>query len=83
MTLRINCEKIIADTIEVQLALMELLNICTDSRLLINKDIIFTYYTIIDKLSGLNQVDEKLSLDYYEILIKLKKFLVDPETANF
>lgn len=48
MILRVNWEKIAVDTNEVQLSLLQLLNLCTDPRVLINKDILKTYSIILD-----------------------------------
>jgi hypothetical protein len=54
MLLRVNCEKAVADTPEVQLALLQLLNLCTDHRLLKDKDILFTFYLTLDRLHSLS-----------------------------
>ncbi len=48
MILRVNWEKISVDALEVQLTLLQLLNLCTDPRVLVNKDILKTYSIILE-----------------------------------
>lgn len=48
MILRVNWEKISVDSLEVQLTLLQLLNLCTDPRVLVNKDILKTYSIILE-----------------------------------
>ncbi len=83
MLLRVNCEKAVADTPEVQLALLQLLNLCTDHRLLKEKDILYTFHLTIDRLNPLSALSEAISNEYYQVLIKLKKYLIDPEARRF
>jgi hypothetical protein len=47
MQLRVNWEKISVDSEEVQLGLLEVLNLCTDSRVLANKDVLKSYSIIL------------------------------------
>jgi hypothetical protein len=83
MLLRVNCEKAVADTPEVQLALLQLLNLCTDHRLLKEKDILFTFHLTLDRLHSLSAASEPITTEYYLLLVKLKKYLVDPESKRF
>jgi hypothetical protein len=77
MVLRVNWEKISVDTNEVQLSLLQLLNLCTDPRVLINKDILKTYSIILDHFHRFIHENEYLAQEYFLILINLKKFLTD------
>jgi hypothetical protein len=78
MLLRVNSEKVVADSTEVQLVLLQVLNLCTDHRLLKEKDIIYSFHLVIDKLDALKAASEAISSEYYLLLVKLKKYLIDP-----
>jgi hypothetical protein len=61
MILRVNWEKISVDILDVQFALLQLLNICTDPRVLANKDILKTFSIILEHFDKFIHLNESLA----------------------
>ena len=74
---------IIADTSEVKLALLHLLNLCTDHRLLSTRDIFYSFDFTLPEMDALKDISEDISYEYYQLLVRLKQYLVDPEAKEF
>lgn len=83
MILRVSWEKISIDIFEVQLTLLQLLNLCTDSRILMNKDVLKTYSIILTHFEKYTHENEHLAHEYFSILINLKSFLNDKDLPQY
>lgn len=65
------------------MALLQLLNLCTDHRLLKIKEIFYSFEYILNEMNVFKDTNEEISYEYYQLLIKLKKYLVDPEAIEY
>lgn len=75
--------EIISDTSEVKLALLQLLNLCTDHRLLKIKEIFYSFEYTLSEMDVFKDISEEISYEYYRLLIRLKKYLIDPEAKEY
>ena len=71
------------DIPEVQSTLLELLLTCSQPIFLSDRQILITYAYILDKMEKMSTKNKAMTMNYFNILLNLKRFLADPMNPNF